>query len=188
MKEIHRFVLIAGASGSGKTTLKNYFQSMGKNVLDGDTEGIGIWVDEKGNQRKEPSKEEWETRKGFDWRWDISALKRVLETYSGQEVYAFSDAANLNEVRFLFDELYWLSADYELIEERLHKRAKDESAEKIQGAAYGATDEQRKYVLKKLEAGEVWAKEKGFIFVDASLSPEELFDIITKRNGKKRTS
>jgi dephospho-CoA kinase len=178
MKRTHRLVLIAGVSGSGKTTLLKYFKKHGKNVLDGSTDGIGIWVDTEGNPRGKPTKSEWAKREGFDWRWNTNALKRELMRYKHRELYAFSDAANLDEVMPLFEELYWLNADTELILSRLHKRARGKFS-KIHGKTYGATKAQRDHVLRKLEADNKWAKKMGFRSVDAALTPRALFKIIT---------
>ena len=181
MKYNHRLVLIAGASGSGKTTLMKYFKRHGENVLDGSTDGIGIWVDANGNPRGKPTKSEWAKREGFDWRWDLNALKRELQRYKNKELYAFSDAANLHEVMALFEDLYWLNASDELILSRLYKRAKGKS-QKVHGKTYGATEEQREYVLRKLRSNNVWASKSGFKLIDSALTPKELFDIITKKH------
>ena len=178
MKSAHRLVLISGVSGSGKTTLMKYFKKHGKNVLDGSTEGIGIWVDAEGNPRGKPTKSEWAKREGFDWIWDLNALKKELRKYKRREVYAFSDAANLSEVMALFEERYWLNADAKLISSRLRKRARGKLG-KIHGKTYGATKAQRDYVLRKLKLNNEWAKKMGFKFVDAALTPKAIFKIIT---------
>lgn len=180
MKHTHRLVLIAGASGSGKTTLMKYFKRHHENVLDGSTDRIGIWVDANGNPRGKPTKSEWAKREGFDWKWDLNALKKELQKYRNRELYAFSDAANLHEVMPSFEELYWLNASDELILSRLYKRAKGKSG-KIHGKTYGATKAQREHVLRRLRSNNEWASKFGFKFIDAALTPKKLFEIITKR-------
>lgn len=168
-------VLISGKSGSGKTTLAEFFKKAGKNAYDADiVPGLGFWTDSSGKPRPQPTHEEWEQVKGFEWKYDSVKLKEILS--QNNEIYLFGGSENIYDLAKLFDRLYYLYADEKLILERLEKRSKS-------GKSYhdfGRIEAQRKGIISNIGARAEQARKAGFVFIDASLSPQQILAIICK--------
>lgn len=167
-------VLVSGPSGAGKSTLARYFASRGKKAFDGDdVDGLPQWTD-MNRKPKEITKEEWTTMKGVLFCWNEKRLKEFVESFD--EVYLFGSADNMYELLGYFDKLYYLRSDESLISDRLSHPARDND--------FGREEPQRSLVLKTLKDYEERARKAGFEMVDASLSPEEIFDRICGSSGR----
>lgn len=181
LNKSHNWVLITGPGGSGKTTLSRYFESKGKNAVDADLAGIGVWMDQGGTVINVPKNQDmneinkWAEENNLQWHWKRENLGNLLLRY--EEVFVVGDAKNAFQLSRLFDHVYYLHASEQLILDRLVNRAES-------GDSYhdnGRTHEQQVEILGKIEARTKEAKERGFEFVDAALTPEEIFKFITKR-------
>jgi hypothetical protein len=172
-------VLIAGPSGSGKTTLAEFFKQQGKNAIDVDLSGVGTWIDSEKNQVTAPADlgkgiNEWAEDRKLEWVWNGDKLKALLA--KDEELFLFGGSGNMFDFIGLFDGLYYLKADKELVLSRLEMRLKS-------GKSYhefGKTQAQRDLILSGLEWGEEKARKAGFQFIDATLTPKQIFDIICK--------
>ncbi len=170
-------ILIAGPSGSGKTLLAKYFKERGVNAIDADGAGIGIWCDKAGNEFEpapgmEMSLGQWAFEMGLRWNWDPLKLKLLLD--KNPEIYLFGNAYNIYYLAGFFDRKYYLDADAGQILGRLISRS--DSAMNHHG--WGDTEEQRIVILNELEAEREKAEHAGFEFVQARLTPKQIFNII----------
>jgi shikimate kinase len=173
---MHKHILITGLSGTGKTHLYKFFKEKGKNSYDAD-EALGRWVDKKTGKPKTPTKKEEEQARGIDWGWDGRKLNRILK--QNNEVYLFGGLSeHTTQFVRLFDKIYYLYAGKELILQRL--RSKDRNND------FGRHPEQRRLIISWIKYAAERAKREGFEFIDAALSPQQIFNIICKTGKRKR--
>lgn len=180
MNNPHKWVLITGPGGSGKTTLAKYFNSKGKPAIDADLAGIGVWKDQNGVEIKVPEDQDmtkinsWAEENNLNWHWRPEDLNNLLLGY--ELVYVMGSAKNAFTLSKLFDKVYYLHAEEQLILERLRKRARS-------GESYhdnGKTYEQQLEIIRKIKPRIMEARERGFEFIDAALTPEDIYRIITE--------
>ncbi len=167
MKTKH--ILVTGLPATGKSYLAKFFKKTGKNAYDAD-DVIGRWVDRKTGKPREPTKREWEQLSGIEWEWDSRKLKSILK--QNKEAYLFGSANNIHELAPLFDKIYYLHADKELILKRIRNKNREHD--------FGRPAKQKKLILSWIKPVEERSKKAGFEFIDASLTPRQIFDIITK--------
>jgi len=166
--KVRRRVLVIGPAGSGKTHLAKYFEKRGKVAFDCDgTPGLPRVEDAEGNP-KEPTVEEWQEWSGLKWMWSRKKIEALLA--ANPEVYLFGVADNMYDFKPLFDELYFLKADRELIAKRLQNETRKND--------FGRSPKQRDLVLNTLDNFAEDARKRGFKFIDASLSASKIFEII----------
>jgi hypothetical protein len=167
-----RHVLVIGPTCGGKTHLAGYFEKRGKVAFDCDSfPGLARTVDLEGNP-KEPTAKEWRTWSGIKWVWNREKIEELLA--ANPEAYLFGTADNMYEFKSLFDELYYLDIGRELILKRLRSKARENR--------FGRFPKQRERVLNTLDYFAADAKKHGFRFIDASLSPAEIFRMICGRS------
>lgn len=85
-------------------------------------------------------------------------------------------AKNILQLSKLFDKVYYLHVDEQVILERLKRRA--ESGESYHDN--GKTSEQQTEIIRKAKSRMKIAKERGFEFINGTLTPEEIYKLITK--------
>jgi dephospho-CoA kinase len=169
-------IFIAGGPGTGKTTLARFFKEHGKNAYDGDLCN-GMWLDQTGKVVKPNYKKlgkeinVWAEKRGLDWVCDKKKFNKMLRM--NKEMYLFGGPTP-RDPRLIFDKVYWLNANRELIIKRLKKRVRDKNSYHKQGS----TKSQRDAILKKLELNNAKSKKEGYDIIDASLAPKQIFDII----------
>jgi shikimate kinase len=167
---MHKHVLVIGMPGTGKTTLTAYFIKKGKTAFDGDEE-LGKWLDKRGHVKRmmKHASKKWLSE--HRWRWNVRKLKKLLK--DNRELYLFGGADNQFDVLDLFDRTYYLKADKKLLAKRLKTRTGPYD--------FGKTKHQKELVFGWINSVDRRAKENGLIFIDASLSPNQIFRIITKK-------
>lgn len=178
LRQLH--VLVDGPSGSGKTTLVDFFKSQGKIAIDADTyPGLAMWVDKNGN-RKRPGmltaeQSELVRRGDLKWNGDRNRLQELLTQNGDKELYIFGETYNLQDFIDLFDKKYYLQTDTTLLLKRLKERAGRVNG---QYHVFGTTEEERDIVIRSLDSRSEQARRLGFVFIDASISPRRIYNLI----------
>lgn len=97
---------------------------------------------------------------------DKEILKRYLD--KNPNIYLFGLSGNIFEMLDLFDKVYFLEADPELLRERLTHGSRENPM--------GKTEYQRQAVINYAQILEQKAKELAIEFIDASLTPKEILE------------
>lgn len=162
-------VLVFGPSGSGKTYLSYKLKNLGINAVDADSiEGLSSWFDGSGNKVNYPGDAGPEFLDNHSFLWDKEFLKKYLK--EKDEIYLFGSAGNITKMFDLFDKVYFLKIAPDLQKERLtHKTRKN---------PMGNTEYQRGNAIKWAKELEKKAKSAGARFIDATLSPKEIYDLL----------
>jgi dephospho-CoA kinase len=162
-------VLIFGPSGSGKTYVSQALKRQGINAYDdGDIKGLSAWYNKQGNKVIAPKTAGEALKNHYSFLWSKRVLKKFLDKFS--EVYIFGGSGNIFNVTDLFDRTFFLKVEPHIQKERiLHSSRKtplmdfDESGIVI----WGDWIEQE-------------ARKRNIPFIDATLSPGQIFEIITR--------
>lgn len=164
-------ILVAGPSGSGKSYISSELRKLGVNAVDADLViGLHGWFDGQGNRVKFPKNAGPEFLDNHSFLWNRDFLKQYLEKQD--EIYLFGSSGNFFEMIDIFDKLYFLKASPEILEKRLA----DENREN----PMGKTKFQRQRAIEYAKQMEEKAKSLGFIFTDSTLTPEEIYKLISQ--------
>lgn len=168
MKQSMR-ILVIGPSGSGKTFISSKIKELGVNAMDADLiDGLSGWYDGNGNEVNYPHDADQEFFDNHSFLWDKEFLKKYLDKNS--DIYLFGSSGNMFKMLDLFDKVYLLKVDPLLLKERLmHESRKN---------PMGITEYQRENAARWGLEIEEKAKDLGIEFIDATLSPEEIFKLI----------
>lgn len=170
-KGVH--ILITGNSGSGKSYLSKFFRGKGKNAIDADEyPGLGVWVDKNGTILS-PTKKQWLELEEIDFIWNPKIMEQLLS--NNEELYLFGSSHNIMDFVKRFDKVFYLKIDNKLLVERLQKDREHD---------FGKDKKQLDKILSWTEYIDERARKSGFEIIDASLSPEQIFDIICKSTNK----
>ena len=167
-------VLIIGPGGAGKTFVANKLRTLGVNAYDADAvPGLIRFVNDHGQVVPFPldADQAWFSKHHFVW--DVQVLEQLLA--SNDTLYLFGTSENAWNLRHLFDRTYYLKPDRELVRRRLVSSDRH--------TPMGRTEEQRELMLKNLKKHDRQAQALGLPTIDASHSPEEVFRMITQREG-----
>lgn len=168
---MNKHILIIGPSGSGKTYVSAKLRLAGANAPDGDLiEGLSDWFDSQGNKVNCPPGADKNFLDTHEFLWDKDFLKNYLKNQD--EVYLFGMSGNVFDMIDLFDKVYFLKASPELLKERLRHESRENPM--------GRTDYQLQNAISWAKEIEEKARVFGIPMIDASLSPEDIFKIITK--------
>lgn len=163
-------VLVSGPSGAGKTFLTKKFREKGQNAFDSDQiDGLSSWYDFEGKKVTEPE----EIKKNFlethQFLWDREFLTTFLA--DKPNIYVFGMSGNAFEMLDVFDIVYFLQVPPEILRERVQHESRENKM--------GKTEEQREAVVSWAKHIEEKAKKLGVLFIDGTLSAEEIFKKIT---------
>jgi len=162
-------VLVFGPSGAGKTFVCRALQGWGINAYDDrDIKGLSAWYDKKGNKIESPHTASEALNNQYSFLWDKKFLKHFLAQFT--DVYVFGGSGNIFSVLDLFDKVFFLQIDPQIQKERiLHSSREtplmDTNEDGI--VIWGAWIEQE-------------AKKRNIPFINGSLTPKEIFDIIRR--------
>ncbi|MBU1031876.1 AAA family ATPase [Patescibacteria group bacterium] len=162
-------VLIFGPSGSGKTYISSELKKLGINAVDSDLiENLSSWYDGMGNKiaYKEDTDEEFLNNHQFLWD------RKFLEDYLSKnpDIYLFGASGNIFEMLDLFDKVYFLKVEPDLQKERLLHQSRENPM--------GNTEYQRENAVRWSQQLEQKAKSLGIKFIDATLEPEKILNLI----------
>ncbi|MBE7171687.1 MAG: AAA family ATPase [Williamsia sp.] len=157
-------VLVFGASGSGKTFVSNALRANGVQVFDADeVAGLSSWYNREGHKVPAPSSAREAMSNGYAFMWSRKFLKHFLHEYP--DVFLFGGAGNVFGVFDLFDKVYFLKVDPLLQKERLKSPLRNRPDMDRHGdevVVWGAWLEEE-------------AARRGIPFIDASMTPGEIF-------------
>ena len=162
-------VLVFGPSGAGKTYVSHALQKQGINAFDdGDIEGLSSWFDSNGKKVPPPQTAEEALGNHYSFLWSRKSLAAFLSRFN--DVYVFGGSGNLFSVLDLFDKVYFLKIESQLQRQRLMSPSRPTPL-----------------MDRKEEDFVIWgdwledeAKKRGIPMVDASLTPEQIFEEISK--------
>ncbi|HWB23941.1 MAG TPA: AAA family ATPase [Chitinophagaceae bacterium] len=160
-------VLVLGPSGSGKTYIARALQRAGINAFDdGDIPGLSAWYNRQGQKVPQPATAQQALDNHYSFLWSKNVLAELLSRFP--EVYVFGGSGNVFDMLPLFDKVYFLKIDPALQKERI-RNAKDRDAKmdfnEDELVIWGGWFEQE-------------AQKRDITFIDASLTPEEIFEVI----------
>jgi adenylate kinase family enzyme len=162
-------VLIFGPSGSGKTFVSKMLKDEGINAFDGDDiAGLSAWYDRDGRKVAEPKTAGEAMANRYSFLWSKKFLAGFLERFS--DVYIFGGSGNIANVFDLFDKVYFLKIDPELQKERLLNGSRPNPL----------MDKNEDSVVVWGEWLEEFAKKHNIPFIDASQTPQQIFEVISQ--------
>ncbi|HEY6976862.1 MAG TPA: hypothetical protein VH396_11280 [Chitinophagaceae bacterium] len=162
-------VLIFGPSGSGKTYVAKAWKRRGIPAYeDGDINGLSCWYDKNGNKVATPTTASEALDNHYSFLWSKRVLQKFLSLRS--EVYLFGGSGNIFDVINLFDKTFFLKIEPLIQRERILHSSRETPLMDF--------DEDR--IIIWGEWIEQEAKKRNIPFVDATLSPDEIFEIISK--------
>lgn len=160
-------VLIIGPSGSGKTYISAELRKGGINAIDADLiPGLSGWFDKDGKEAEYPEDADKEFLDNHEFLWDEEFLKNYLAKQD--EIYLFGMSGNVFSVIELFDKVYFLKVELQMLAENLRHESRKNPM--------GRTDYQLENALRYAEKIERQAKELGIEIINAAgKSSDEIF-------------
>lgn len=162
-------VLVFGPSGSGKTYISSKLRNLSVNAVDADKiEGLSFWYDGQGNKVEYPEDADKDFLDNHSFLWDRNFLEDYLE--KNPDIYLFGVSGNIFDMLDLFDKVYFLKVNPDLQKERLLHQSRENPM--------GNTEYQRENAVRWGLELEQKAKTSGIEFIDATLRPEEILELI----------
>jgi hypothetical protein len=166
-------VLIFGASGSGKTFISHALNNLGINAFDADEiEGLSAWYDKKGNKIQFPENAAEALQNHYSFLWSRKFLRDFLKQFT--DIYLFGGSGNVTSMFDLFDKVYFLRIEPNLqIERLLHSSRENPGMDTNENGVVIWGDWLEKQAINL-----------GVPIIDASLSPGQIFHIISSQENK----
>jgi hypothetical protein len=171
MTRAAKHVLILGPGGSGKTYTARALQACGLPAFDGDAvPNLIHFVDKNGATVPYPEDADaaWFAQHAFLWREPV--LRQLLAEHP--TVYLFGIADNALNLLSWFDKAYYLKTSQSIRLKRLLNAERDNPM--------GKTAEQRMLSLQVAAELDECATQLGLQVIDATLSPEAIYAIISQ--------
>jgi len=162
-------VLVFGPSGAGKTYVSHALHQLGYNAFDADeVEGLSAWYDPSGRKVAPPKTAEEAFQNHYSFLWSRKFLKGFLQQY--EDVFLFGGSGNTANLFDLFDKVFFLKVDPALQKERLLHASRKNPQMDIR--------------LDEVVVWGAWLEEmaakRNIPFIDASLTPVQILDAITR--------
>jgi shikimate kinase len=169
---VHR-VLIVGPSGAGKTYITTHIRKVHHQyAIDADTlKQMCSWVDQDGNlsQFENSAGKQW--LKTHHFVWNTSYLRNYLKKH--KVIYLFGLSKNVFDTAFLFDKVYYLHVDPEIINAHLQSKSRKNP--------WGKHKKQRELTIHSLNNLLKNAKKVNAILIDidtTQMTPDDIFSEI----------
>jgi hypothetical protein len=160
-------VLVFGPSGSGKTFVSKALKNAGINAFDdADIKELSAWYDKDGNRVAEPATADEAFENHYSFLWSKKNLAKFLCQHT--DVYVFGGSGNLFNMLDLFDKVYFLKVERGLQEERILNSTQRNPA----------MDNNKNGLVIWGDWLEQEAKKYNIPFIDASLTPQQIFSQI----------
>jgi len=160
-------VFVFGPSGSGKTYVSHALQKSGINAYDdADIEGLSAWYDRQGRKIAAPDTADEAINNQYSFLWSKKVLKEFVNRF--KDVYIFGGSGNIFNMLDLFDKTFFLKVEPQIQKERILNSPRPTPLMDINDngiVIWGEWLEQE-------------AKKRHIPFIDASLTPKEIFEII----------
>lgn len=161
-------ILIIGPSGSGKTHISAELFKQGINAVDADLiPKLSGWFGKDGREVEYPEDADKEFLDNHEFLWD----KEFLRGYLGkqEEVYLFGLSGNVFSVIDLFDRVFFIKVDPQVLARNLRHGSRENPM--------GRTDYQLDNALRYAQEIEQKARELGIKIVDVTnKSPARIFE------------
>ena len=159
-------ILIMGPSGSGKTYISAKLREKGVNAVDADTvDGLAGYFNSDGIEVQCPPDADKDFLDNHEFLWSKDYLKEYLSNQD--EIYLFGMSGNAFDMLNLFDKVYFLKANSNLLAERLRHESRENPM--------GKTDYQLENAIRWAKEIEERAEQLGIPMIDAEQSPEYIF-------------
>lgn len=170
---MNKKILIIGPSGSGKTHISAELRKNGINAVDADLiPGLSGWFDKHGKEIEYPEDADKKFLDNHEFLWNKEFLKDYLEKQ--EEIYLFGLSGNVFNVTDLFDNVYFLKVEQQVLAGNLRHESRENPM--------GRTDYQFDNALKYAEEVEQKAKKLDIKVIDATgKSADEIFKEIKQR-------
>lgn len=161
-----------GVQGSGKSAVGKLLKERGYNVIEADIDkhqgtSIAYYIDKasgKGvNMMPRPRPTNW--LKEYDWVWRPEVIRRQLAEWPGQTNFVCGDSRNKQEAYHLFDKIFVLSTDDEILRQRLLSRTDN---------YFGKDPAEFKWIVEQNKILAVEASNAGGIILDAGKPLEQI--------------
>jgi hypothetical protein len=166
-------IYVTGVAGSGKSILRQELEQRGYRAEDAD-EGFCAWFDADGNQvptlplpRRTPA---WYA--SHRWRLLPEPVSGFAEACATGLGFLVGIAANADEMAPYFGAAFFLTADTDLIQDRL--RVREGAAHATRFAAFASVGEWQ-------QSAEQWWVSLGYAPLDSSGTPSEVADTLLQR-------
>jgi hypothetical protein len=169
-------VLIFGPSGSGKTYVSTAWKQRGINAYeDSDIQSLSGWHDKYGNKVATPTTASEALNNRYSFLWSKRVLKNFLDMHP--DVYIFGGAGNIFDLADLFDKIYFLKIEPAIQKARIVHSSRETPL----------MDFDEEAVVIWGDWIEAEAKKRNISFIDATLSPDQIFNIINTYPGCGRS-
>ena len=163
-------VLIFGPSGAGKTYVSHALQKLSINAFDdGDIKGLSSWYDKQGNKIPAPKTADEAITNQYSFLWSKRFLEKFLSKIS--DIYLFGGSGNIFNMLDLFDKTFFLKVEPEMQKERILSSSR----------VTPLMDYNESGIVVWGDWLEQEAKKRNIPFINAALSPEEIFEIISRK-------
>ena len=162
-------VLVFGPSGSGKTYVSKAWKQRSINAYeDGDIKDLSGWYDKFGNKVATPKTAHEALNNHYSFLWSKQVLRKFLGIHS--DIYIFGGSGNIFDMTDLFDRTFFLKIEPNIQKERILHSSRETPLMDFNEDGiiiWGNWIEQE-------------AKTRNIPFIDATLSPDKIFEIISK--------
>lgn len=164
-------ILIIGPSGSGKTYTSSELRKIGINAVDADLiGGLSGWFDGMGNEVSYTEDANKEFLDNHEFLWNREFLREYLN--QKKDIYLFGLSGNIFDVVDLFDAVYFLDVNPDVLRKNLRHETRENPM--------GKTSYQLQNALKYAEEIRLKAEKLNLTIVDATdKTPEQIFEIIS---------
>ena len=171
---MNKSILITGIAGSGKSAVCDKLKQLGYKAYGiEDIDGMFALVDKKtGRVIKDHNNDSLELVKERDWVCDKDKLQQLMYKNAKGIVFYCGTASNLDDLFPLFDKIFLLKANQEVLRKRLSARASN---------GFGRTSEVQEWMFSWKKWWEDHVCENGVIIIDVNRNLQKIAtDIIGK--------